>query len=136
MEGNESVFIYFDGSVKENEGGGIGYVIKSIGGKVIYKDFDYIDTENSMIAEAKALKSAVEYVSSYSDISVLFIKGDNETIIECIENSNRNINGGASKTISKIKNMLDNFDTVNASCVSSREFNNEADFLSKKGRLK
>lgn len=131
-----SVFVYFDGSVKEGEGGGIGFVIKSLDGTILHREGRSIETENSMVAEATALKSAIEYVcEAYPSSPVVYIKGDNKGIIESVDpKSSKTVRGAARNIVNEVKRLLSRFQTVSASLVPDRDFNAMADELARKGR--
>lgn len=130
------MFVYFDGSVKEGEGGGIGFVIKSLDGTILHQEGRSIETENSMVAEATALKSAIEYVcEAYPGSPVVYIKGDNKGIIESVDpESSKTVRGAARNIVNEVKRLLSRFQTVSASLVPDREFNALADELARKGR--
>lgn len=88
MSNNRSLFIYFDGSFKQNTGS-IGFIIKSQGGESLIESKSVIPNSNSSTeSELIALKKSVEKIDTEFNIhdKGIYIFSDNQDIVNILDN--------------------------------------------------
>ena len=84
---NESLFVYFDGSFKNNIGS-IGFVIKNQGGDVLLKSKEYLQfIDSNTEAELFSLYTSIKTVCNEFNIEdrVVYVFSDNQNIIDVID---------------------------------------------------
>lgn len=86
---SESLFVYFDGSFKDNKGS-IGFVIKNQGGDVLLQSKEYLQfIDSNTEAELFSLYTSVKTVCNKFNIENrgVYIFSDNQNIIDVVDDS-------------------------------------------------
>lgn len=138
MTHKESLMVFFDGTAKQNEKSGIGYVVQTVSGQVMDEAYGWIETEDSMLAEAVAVREAVRHVrQKYPQTEVLYIKGDNKGVIESVSlDSHITVSGDCRSILKETRQELQDFELVSSSLVKNRSLNEKAHKLAYNGRVR
>lgn len=128
----EHAVLWTDGAARGNPGpAGIGAILKSAGGEVLYTGSEYLGHTTNNVAEYKAVLLGLTGALAQG-VQYLEVRADSELLIKQLKGQYRVKSPGLKPLFDQAKQLISRFKSVKLTHIR-RELNSEADRLANQG---